>query len=137
MPRITDDEITNALRTCKGMIYVAADALGCSPNTIKARIAKKPDILEAIKTERGLLVDNAELSLYNAVMAGDPWAVSMTLKTLGADRGYVERQRVDNTNLNINWDDLSENELERIAAGEDAATVIAGRSAAANRAEKA
>ncbi len=52
-----------------------------------------------------------------------------------SDWGRRERHEV--TNLNINWDDLTENELERIAAGEDAATVIASRSTAANRTGKA
>lgn len=51
--------------------------------------------------------------------------------------GRKDRHEVAQTNLNINWDDLTENELERIAAGEDAATVLASRSQPANRAEKA
>lgn len=48
--------------------------------------------------------------------------------------GRRDRHEVAQTNLNINWDDLTENELERIAAGEDPATVLASRSTAANRA---
>jgi hypothetical protein len=27
-------------------------------------------------------------------LAGEPWAVALTLKTLGKQRGYVERQEV-------------------------------------------
>lgn len=41
---------------------------------------------------------------------------------------YRERYEVSQTSLNINWDDLTENELERIAAGEDPAAVLASRS---------
>lgn len=38
-----------------------------------------------------------------------------------------ERHEVSQTSVNINWDDLTENELERIASGESAASVLADR----------
>ena len=40
---------------------------------------------------RGELVDYGELALRRAVVDGEPWAVGLVLKTLGRDRGYVER----------------------------------------------
>ena len=49
-----------------------------------------------------------------------------------SDWGRRDRHEVAQTNLNINWDDLTENELERIAAGESPAAVLASRSTAAN-----
>lgn len=50
---------------------------------------------------------------------------------------YRERYEVAQTNLNINWDDLTENEMERIANGESPASVLASRSNSATGAEKA
>lgn len=50
---------------------------------------------------------------------------------------YRERYEVSQTSLNINWDDLTENEMERIANGESPASVLASRSNSATGAEKA
>ena len=36
-------------------------------------------------------MDTAELSLYNAILRGEAWAVTLALKTLGRDRGYIEK----------------------------------------------
>ena len=33
-----------------------------------------------------------ELELYEAVLAGQPWAICLLLKNKGKDRGYTERQ---------------------------------------------
>jgi hypothetical protein len=85
-------DLIQALRESKGMIYVAARRLQCSPNTIYNYAARYPTVQEAIDHERGLMVDTAELALWKAIQAGEGWAISLTLKTIGKDRGYVERQ---------------------------------------------
>ena len=51
--------------------------------------------------------------------------------------GRRDRHEVSQTSLNINWDDLTENEMERIANGESPASVLASRSNSATGAEKA
>ena len=76
------------------MIYLAALNLGCSPMTIYRRAAKINKVQQTIDDYRGLFIDKAELKLENAVMNGEPWALSLALKTLGKSRGYVERQEV-------------------------------------------
>lgn len=50
-----------------------------------------PTVAQAIKDEREALVDLGELALYKQVQNGEAWAVTLLLKTLGKDRGYVER----------------------------------------------
>jgi len=87
-------DILKALEETHGMIYLAASALGCSPHTIYRHAAKNPKVQGVIDSYRGKLVDKAELKLEQAVMAGEPWAVTLTLKSLGKNRGYVERQEV-------------------------------------------
>lgn len=92
--KYTNEQITQALETYNGLVYLAARFLHCSPNTIYNRAKRVAKIQEVINNSRGVLVDHAELALRNAVLSGQPWAVSLVLKTLGKDRGYVERQEI-------------------------------------------
>lgn len=91
MPRYTDKQIIDALQQTKGMVYVAAQRLGCSPDTIKARMAKSDKIRTVAETERGKMGDTAELKLIQAIQDGQPWAIQFYLKTQAKDRGYTER----------------------------------------------
>jgi hypothetical protein len=86
--------ILEALDKTHGTIYLAAKELGCSAMTIYRRAEKEPKVQETIDNYRGQLVDKAELKLETAVLNGEPWAINLTLKTLGKKRGYVERQEV-------------------------------------------
>jgi len=86
--------IIEALEKTHGMIYLAAESLGCAPITIYRRAEKVAAVRDTIDSYRGKLVDKAELKLEQAVLNGEPWAIQMTLKTIGKHRGYVERQEV-------------------------------------------
>jgi len=88
------EDIIKALKTTHGMIYLAAQALGCAPKTIYLRANKSKEVRQTIDDCRGQIIDKAELKLEQAVMNGEPWAVQMALKTIGKSRGYVERQEV-------------------------------------------
>lgn len=76
------------------MVYLAARALQCSPQTIYNYRDKYPDVARAIEQSRGELVDTAELALKRAVLAGEAWAVCFALKTIGRNRGYSERHEI-------------------------------------------
>ncbi len=90
-----DPEVmAEALRQSKGLIFVASRKLTCSPITIRSYAKKFAVVRQAIEEERGYLVDTGELALNKAVLAGEGWAVCFLLKTLGKDRGYVERQEI-------------------------------------------
>ena len=54
---------------------------------------------------------------------GEAWAVCFFLKTQGYRRGYTERATV--TTQNVDMSTLTEDQLERIAAGEDVVAVLA------------
>ena len=88
-------DMVQAIRESKGMVYVAARKLGCAANTVYNYAERHPTVQEAIDQERGLLVDTAELALWKALQNGEGWAVSLTLKTLGKERGYVERTQTE------------------------------------------
>ena len=93
--KYTDASIVETLRLTKGMVYLAAERLGCDAGTIFKRARKRPAVRAAIDAERGKVVDAAELKLFTGIMNGEPWAVQLCLKTLGRDRGYVERSERD------------------------------------------
>jgi hypothetical protein len=82
--------ILAALKATGGGVYLAAEKLGCDPDTIYRRAKTQPAIRKAIRQARGRLLDTAEGRLKQAVERGEEWAVKLTLKTLGKKRGYSE-----------------------------------------------
>jgi len=92
--KFTPDQMIEAIRKNKGMVYLAARAIGCTPQTVYNYAKRYKKVQAAINAERGTMIDEAELVLWKAVKNGEAWAVSLTLKTIGKHRGYVERQEV-------------------------------------------
>lgn len=88
-------EIKEMLEACHGAVYVAAEKLEMRPSSLYERIKKSPELQAVRELYRGRLVDAAELKLEQAVKEGQPWAIPFVLKTLGRDRGYVEKQEVE------------------------------------------
>lgn len=95
--KYSDDEMVAALKLKRGMVYLAAAVVGCDPDTIYHRAKSSARVKAVMRSERGKVVDTAEMKLFDAIEAGESWAVQMALKTLGKDRGYVERQEVGGT----------------------------------------
>ncbi len=95
--RYTSEEVINAIR--KGHTALgAAHILGCAPVTVRDYARKYPTIARALQQERRDLVDLSEMSLRGAILRAEGWAVSMTLKTLGKDDGYTERNEITGAN---------------------------------------
>lgn len=92
--KFAPEQIIEALRASKGMVYIAADALGCTAKTVYNYIERYPEVKEARKAARGRTLDVGELKLFNAVERDEAWAIAFLLKTLGKERGYTERQEV-------------------------------------------
>jgi hypothetical protein len=89
--RYTASQVIEALDKHKGMVYLAASALGCSHVTVYNYAKRYKSVQEAIDRNRGQVLDTAELALYNAILSGEHWAVAFALKTIGKDRGYTEK----------------------------------------------
>lgn len=88
--------IVDSLLANNGLIAAAARQLGCSPETIRRRARRSKTIQQAISDGRERLLDKTEEKLVAAIENGEPWAIALVLKTLGKDRGYVERQETVN-----------------------------------------
>ena len=70
-PRYATELMVKVLLEMKGMVYLAAERLGCHPDTIYDRAKKFKKVQDAIDCERGKLLDTAELKLYKGVMDGE------------------------------------------------------------------
>jgi len=122
--RYSTDKIIAALKATNGLVYLAARQVGCTPKTIYTRAKSCVAIRQAIEDSRGELIDLSELKLRAAVLNGEPWAVALVLKTLGKDRGYVERQEVNSSGQQIDLTKLTNDQLVRLANGDDPIKVL-------------
>jgi hypothetical protein len=104
--KFTKEQVISALVETKGMVHNAADLLGCHHQTVYNYRDKYPEIKQAIEHERGKFLDLAETKLFDAVQRGEAWAIPFTLKTIGKERGYVEKQ-----DINLSFDKMSTEEL--------------------------
>ena len=89
--RYTQAQVIAALRETKGMVYLAAKRLGCEAQTIYNYRDRYPAVRSEMEQQDGEVDDAAEMKLYQAIIAGEPWAVQFRLRTKGKGRGYVER----------------------------------------------
>jgi hypothetical protein len=90
-PHFTAAQVIAALQETKGMMFLAAKRLGCSHETIRRYCKRHPTVQAAKDEQRGEMVDTAELKLWQSIQNGEAWGITLALKTIGKDRGYVER----------------------------------------------
>lgn len=89
--RYTTQQIIDALRATKGMVYLAAERLGCHPDTVKNYAKRYVSVNGELQKQDGIVNDTAELKLIQAIHNGEPWAIKYRLSTKGKDRGYTEQ----------------------------------------------
>jgi hypothetical protein len=97
-PRYTAKQVADALTETKGMMFIAAQRLGCTHQTIRNYCARYPSVREVVEAQKGQMVDLAELKLWQSIQNGEAWGITLCLKTIGKDRGYVERQELTGEN---------------------------------------
>jgi hypothetical protein len=125
-PKFTAAQMIKAVEKTKGMVYIAAKALGCSPATVYNYAKRYKSVQVAIDNERGKFLDHTELALYDAIEDGQGWAIAFALKTLGKNRGYTEKQLIEqqSVNLDVDFNDLNVDQIKRLANGENLADVL-------------
>ncbi len=89
--RFTPKAIIAALVKSRGLISSAARSLGCDRKTITRACRKYPKVRATLHEQRELQTDRAELRLFKAIDAGQAWAITLYLKTIGRQRGYSEK----------------------------------------------
>jgi hypothetical protein len=88
------ETVAKALTASHGLVSAAAHALGCTPQTVRAHVKRSAVCRDALHDAREATLDLAEAALFKQVAAGEAWAVCFILKTLGRNRGYVERREL-------------------------------------------
>ncbi len=94
-PRYKVSTVCAAIRKNHGLLFLAAQSLGCTVHTIYNYRNKYPKVRAAIEEEEGKINDVAESALYRGILNGESWAVCFRLKTKAKDRGYVERSELE------------------------------------------
>ena len=89
--RTTLKQCKEALIKADGIVSQAARNLGITRNALNQRIMKYPALKAACAEAREYLIDKGESALVTAVENNEAWAISLLLKTLGKNRGYVEK----------------------------------------------
>lgn len=92
----TIEEYGVALRKANGFISVAAKKLGLSYTAVYQRVKNTPELQQIVDECKEATLDMAESRLISAIKDTQPWAICFYLKCQGKDRGYVEKQIIDN-----------------------------------------
>jgi hypothetical protein len=95
--QISNAKIAEALRKTHGNFMLSAQMLKCSRVMIWSRVKKSEELQKIVEDERAGFVDVAEGALYSATLNGEAWAIQFTLRNLGRDRGYFEKQQQEIT----------------------------------------
>ena len=104
----------------KGNIRKSAEELDVNYVALMFYVEKKKDLLVMTVKHREALVDLAEENLETDLKNGNQKATLFTLKTLGKDRGYVERTEmnshtvIEEVKSEVDLDKLSVEQLKEL-----------------------
>lgn len=93
--RLKVSQVEKALRDSKGFVSQAASALGVSRTTLYVYINDSPTLQRVLEEEREASKDFAESKLLKNIEEGKETSLIFFLKTQAADRGYVDKQKVE------------------------------------------
>ncbi len=83
-----------AIVTFQGNLKAIARNFKVHRSSVQEFIGKSKELTQILKDAREGELDDAESSLYRAIINGEAWAVCFKLKTQGKGRGYVERKEL-------------------------------------------
>jgi hypothetical protein len=95
--KVKVEDIEPLVHEYKGNVAAIARKFGVSRGTIWNRVQESSTLRAAFEDARESMIDNAESTLYKEVLDGNMTAIIFFLKTQGRQRGYIERQEVDNS----------------------------------------
>ena len=95
------EQVIEAIIEAHGILTVAAQKLGVNRMTVYNYCQRYPTIQKALDDEREKWIDLAEGQLIRAVNKGSIPAIMFFLKTVGRNRGYVERQEIEHGEITL------------------------------------
>jgi hypothetical protein len=109
--RLNVEAVRAVLLRTNGNFAAAGRRFGVNRSTVLRFVRKHAELQATVADCRETRLDVAESLLDRAVLAGQPWAIAMVLRTLGRSRGYVTNVSVDVREI----DSMIESELEKLA----------------------
>ncbi len=91
MAKLTATAVEEKLREYNGNMAAVGRALGVTRVSVFQFVQRHPTLQQVMLDCRETRVDTAESALDRAVLNGEGWSISLTLKTIGKNRGYVEQ----------------------------------------------
>tara|TARA_R100001163_G_C4925890_1_gene104025 strand:- start:58 stop:438 length:381 start_codon:yes stop_codon:yes gene_type:complete len=100
--KASKESLLNAIKSSKGIVTNICKGLGISRQAFYERVNKDEELLTALQDSREEIIDFAETKLIELIRNGNASAIFFYLKTVGKERGYIEKQEVDQTNRTVN-----------------------------------
>lgn len=87
-------DVKAALELAKGNVSLAARKMSTTRSTLYNYLNRYPELKTVLTDARESMIDTAETALHAAAIKGEGWAVCFMLKTIGRNRGYIEKHEV-------------------------------------------
>lgn len=91
MTKTSKKKLMVAIENTGGIVELIIKKVGISRVAYWKWEQKYPELIEARDAERMRQVDISEVNLFQANKNGEKWATNKILRTLGRDRGYMEK----------------------------------------------
>ena len=96
--RLTSNLLKKGIENSFGNVTTIAKNVGCERKTIYAWLDKSRDLQIQFDLEREKIIDLAENKLVENLNHGETSSIHFVLKTLGRNKGYYEKQEIQETN---------------------------------------
>lgn len=119
--KILIEDVLPLIEKFGGNVSDIARHLKVHRHTVQARIDESAYAQQALNDARESQKDRAVKMLHERIATSDTLLIFF-LKTQAWDRGFVERQLIKNINIDVSQ--LTDEQLERIASGDDPLSII-------------
>tara|TARA_R100001086_G_scaffold248844_1_gene186747 strand:+ start:156 stop:542 length:387 start_codon:yes stop_codon:yes gene_type:complete len=100
--KIDKEALKQAIKRYKGNVSEIAESLSVSRQTVYNYLKEDEDMWSLLTDARENIIDFAESKLLKLIEQENAQVIMFTLKTLGKNRGYVEKSEIDQTQKTIN-----------------------------------
>lgn len=107
-PTTKKDLMLEALRKSLGIVTTACLSVGIDRSTHYEWLKTDSDYKAKVEALDDVVLDFAESQLHKSINNGSDTATIFFLKTKGKKRGYIEKQEIINTNLNVEVQEVTE-----------------------------
>lgn len=104
-------QIALLIASTEGNLTEIAEEMGLARYMVEHIINSTPSLSHLMRDERESLVDSAESQLRTAVKSGKRWAIEMTLRGPGRQRGWGEIKGVELEQID-GWQEIMQQAIE-------------------------